>query len=71
MEKTFRLSAALLLLLLALWTPRSGAIPIPRCPHDVRGCGQQCCFICFLTSIGIWADGSWECNYNECYTNCV
>jgi hypothetical protein len=48
------------------------------CPDDVRGCGTEggCCFICYLTLFTCISDPvthaiSCDCEYGDCYTNCV
>lgn len=48
------------------------------CPDDVRGCGPEggCCYICYLTLLACSSDPvthviSCECDYSDCYTNCV
>jgi hypothetical protein len=48
------------------------------CPDDVRGCGPEgsCCYICYLTLFSCTGDPvthviSCDCEYDDCYTNCV
>jgi hypothetical protein len=70
-KRLFLLGAAFVLLLLATWTSPSGATFHADCPNELRGCSGGCCFICYITRISYYGDGTYDCIYDDCYTNCV
>jgi hypothetical protein len=71
MNRLVRLGTMLLVTLVAIHGSPGYATFHWNCPPDVRGCSVRCCYICYLTSVTINSDYSYDCEYDDCYTNCV
>lgn len=70
MKKLLLAGALALVLLVALQSPSVAGVII-NCAPDVRGCSENCCFICYLSSASINADMTYYCNYNDCSFFCT
>jgi len=71
MKRLLRLGFALFVTLAAIQASPSYADFHWECPLDIRGCSGGCCFICYATSVTINSDRSYDCEYDDCYTNCM
>jgi hypothetical protein len=63
------LAALLVLVLLAVFQTPSEAV-IVNCPPDIRGCGVDCCFICYISTATVYPDLTYDCNYDDCTFFC-